>query len=84
MFYLKTLLRTVAWDPASQIALRDCSEEIRKEPRYIEIFWKGLRGKGLKPSAKGHMNEPSWKPICPPQTSLQMTVLTAKVLTTTF
>ena len=40
MFYLRTLLRTVAWDPASQIALRDCSEEIREELRYTETFWR--------------------------------------------
>ena len=51
MFYLRTLLRTVAWDPASQIALRDCSEEIREEPRYIETFWGEKKVKDQKITA---------------------------------
>lgn len=38
MFYLMDLLRTYAQRVASQIALRDCSEEVRKELGYIGIF----------------------------------------------
>ena len=38
MFYLMDLLRTDAQEAASQIALRDCSEEVRKEPGYIGVF----------------------------------------------
>ena len=29
MFYLGTLLRTIAWETASQIALQDCSKEVK-------------------------------------------------------
>ena len=29
---------TIAWEAASQIALRNCSKEVREEPRYIGIF----------------------------------------------
>ena len=32
MFYSADLLRTIAQDTASQIALRDCSKEVREEP----------------------------------------------------
>ena len=35
MFYSGTLLKTIAWDTASQIALRICSKEVREEPEYI-------------------------------------------------
>ena len=36
MFYLGTLLRTIAQESATQIALRNCSKEAREE--YIEVF----------------------------------------------
>ena len=38
MFYLGTLLRTIAQETASQIALRICSKEVREEPGYIGAF----------------------------------------------
>ena len=38
MFYSGTLLRTTAWETASQIALRNCSKEVREKPGYIEVF----------------------------------------------
>ena len=38
MFYLVALLRTIAWDTASQTALRNCSKEVREEPGYIGVF----------------------------------------------
>lgn len=38
MFYLEILLRTVAWESASQIVLRNGSKEVRKEPGYLGIF----------------------------------------------
>ena len=34
----KKKMRTEAWDTASQIALRDCSEDVRGEPGYIRVF----------------------------------------------
>ena len=37
-FYLGNLLRTIAWETASQIALRNCFEEVREEPGYIGFF----------------------------------------------
>lgn len=44
MFYSGTLLRTTAWDKASQIALRDFSKEVSEEPEYIGVY----AGKGKK------------------------------------
>ena len=38
MFYLRTLLRTIVQETASQIALRNCPKEVRKEPGYVEVF----------------------------------------------
>ena len=38
MFYSRTLLRTLAWETASQIALRNSSDEVREEPGYIGVF----------------------------------------------
>ena len=38
MFYLGTLLRTIAQETESQIALRICSKEVREESGYIEVF----------------------------------------------
>ena len=38
MFYSGTLLRTIAWETASQIALRNCPKEVREEPGYIGVF----------------------------------------------
>ena len=38
MFYSGTLLRTIAQETASQIALRDCPKEVRGEPGYIGVF----------------------------------------------
>ena len=40
MFYLGTLLRTIARDTAFQIALRDCSKEAREEPGYTRALLK--------------------------------------------
>ena len=34
LFYLGSLLRTIVWETAVQIALRNCSEEVREEPGY--------------------------------------------------
>ena len=31
---------TIAWEAASQIALRNCSKEVREEPGYIGVFAK--------------------------------------------
>ena len=36
MFYLRT--EDDSWETASQIALRNCSEEIREEPGYPGVF----------------------------------------------
>ena len=38
MFYSGALLKTVAQETASQIALRNFSKEVREEPAYIRIF----------------------------------------------
>ena len=38
MFLGGTLLRTITQDTACQITLRNCSKEVREEPRYIGIF----------------------------------------------
>ena len=38
MFYLADILRTYARVAASQIALRDCSEEVREDPGYRGVF----------------------------------------------
>lgn len=35
---LSSLLRTLAWEPASQIILRDCYREIRDKTRYRGVF----------------------------------------------
>ena len=37
MFYLETLLRSIAQETASQLALKNCSKEIREEP-YMGVF----------------------------------------------
>ena len=34
LFCLGSLLRTIAWETAFQIALRNCSKEVREEPGY--------------------------------------------------
>ena len=39
------LLRTLAWDTAFQIALRDNSKEVREEPGYIAVFLKNKQTK---------------------------------------
>ena len=38
MFLGGTLLRTITQGTACQITLRNCSKEVREEPRYIGIF----------------------------------------------
>ena len=38
MFYLADKTEDLTLDPASQIALRDCSREVKEEPRCIEVF----------------------------------------------
>lgn len=40
MFYSAVLLRTIAQDIASWIALGDCSEEVREQPGYIGVLSK--------------------------------------------
>ena len=40
MFNLPYILTTEARERISQIALRDCSDEVREEPLYIEVFGK--------------------------------------------
>ena len=40
------LLSTTAWEAASQTALRNCSEEVREEPGYTEVFCQGEWGLG--------------------------------------
>ena len=43
MFYLADILRTQAQETASEIALRDCSKEVREEPGYIGVFGKKIQ-----------------------------------------
>ena len=38
MFYSVDLLRAYAQEAASQIVLKDCSEEVREEPVYTGVF----------------------------------------------
>ena len=38
MFYLSTFLRTITGETAFQIALRNSSEQVREEPKYIWVF----------------------------------------------
>ena len=38
MFYLVDSLRTQTQKTASQIARRDCSEEVREEPGYMGVL----------------------------------------------
>ena len=38
MFYSVNLLRTIAQDTASQIALRNYSKEVREVPGYVGVF----------------------------------------------
>ena len=38
MYYSGILLRTIAWETASQIALRNRSKEVRDESGYIGVF----------------------------------------------
>ena len=42
MFYSVTLLRTIAQETASQIALRNCSQEVR-EGASVVVQWLGIR-----------------------------------------
>lgn len=37
-FTLRTLLRAITWETASQIAPWNCSKELREEPGYIGVF----------------------------------------------
>ena len=34
-------MRTAAWETAPQIALRDCSEQVMGQGRYIRFWWRG-------------------------------------------
>ena len=34
----EALLNTIAWEPAFQRSLRNCSKEFREEPGYIAVF----------------------------------------------
>ena len=45
MFYSQTFLKTIAWEIASQVALKNCSKEAREEPICIEAFAKKKKGK---------------------------------------
>ena len=38
MFYLADFLRTQAWEAVSQVALRDCSKEVREKPGYTGVL----------------------------------------------
>lgn len=38
MFYSETLLRNIAWEAASQMALRNCFKEVKGELGYTGIF----------------------------------------------
>ena len=38
MFYSADIPRTEAQEMASQIALRDCSKEVKEEPGYTGVF----------------------------------------------
>lgn len=38
MFHLRNLLRTIAQESASWLALRNCSKEKREEPGYMGVF----------------------------------------------
>ena len=48
-FYLGTLLRTIARETASQIALRNCSGKVREEPGYIIVFAEKTKQKNTNP-----------------------------------
>lgn len=43
MLYSESLLRTVAWETAFQMALRNCSNEAMKEPGYTGDFAEGKK-----------------------------------------
>ena len=49
VFYSVDILRISAQETASQVALRDCSEEVRKEPRDTGVF---ERKKTKKPGSQ--------------------------------
>ena len=38
MFCSVDFLRTYGWDTTSQIALRDCSKDVKEEPVYVGVF----------------------------------------------
>ena len=54
MFYSGTLLRTIAQETASQIALRNCSKEEREEPGYTGVFT-GKKAKTKTTTTKTHV-----------------------------
>ena len=57
MFNLPYILTTEARERISQIALRDCSDEVREEPLYIEVFGKKKQKQKLKNrKPKSHNN----------------------------
>ena len=54
MFYSGNFLRTVAWETASQVALRNCSKEAREEPGYIGVFAEKQTNKQKNPHVVKH------------------------------
>ena len=48
MFYLGNLWRTIAWEIASQIGLRDCTKELTEEPWYIVVSLAKKKKKKVK------------------------------------
>ena len=62
--YSGTLLRTIAWETASQIALRDCSEEEREEPGYTGVFAEKKHLIRYEESTANHKNQTSQVDAC--------------------
>ena len=48
MFYLADFLRTSSPGAASQMALTDCSKEVREEPGYIGVFQQSSGSQNIK------------------------------------
>jgi len=55
MFYLGTLLRTVAQETTSQVGLRNCSEEVREKPGFVGVFFWG-KARGVVEHEKNTVN----------------------------
>ena len=55
MFYLGTLVRTVAQETTSQVGLRNCSEEVREKPGFVGVFFWG-KARGIVEHEKNTVN----------------------------